>query len=403
MAWSQKQQLGLSTSDFEKGCRCFRVRYEYLPGDEHFERRKWQLCQDAFTGSQVQTLVGLRRAQAVQEVERLLQRSGKSSSAGDIEKWFRAGNLQQMSEKTIRAMLRIARRFATVSPEGPLIVAELDSKFQTEHCLSGHTNLDLLCSRTSIPKNSTLENGLLMWVLQSLREDIIKGSLDPNVGGQLLGSIVSMYLLKRRLVLYQVKKFGADHKAFGEAFSSMQTFLKSGLELQQASCLEWLRQAPDYLVEVVTFSAKVLKGHKAIDEVLLKLAMADPKMSPEAARICKRIFADVCCVRDMSFRLCVTRALCWSWRKPACMITVLLSVLWRMRSNQRSRRQSPPRRRLTNRRGAAGAELTVYSACHKLYSVAGCRAGGLQGRPRGTPRGHGRPGRCRRREEVKGD
>ncbi|CAE7906934.1 unnamed protein product [Symbiodinium microadriaticum] len=283
VAWSQKQQLGLSTSDFEKGCRCFRVRYEYLPGDEHFERRKWQLCQDAFTGSQVQTLVGLRRAQAVQEVERLLQRSGKSSSAGDIEKWFRAGNLQQMSEKTIRAMLRIARRFATVSPEGPLIVAELDSKFQTEHCLSGHTNLDLLCSRTSIPKNSTLENGLLMWVLQSLREDIIKGSLDPNVGGQLLGSIVSMYLLKRRLVLYQVKKFGADHKAFGEAFSSMQTFLKSGLELQQASCLEWLRQAPDYLVEVVTFSAKVLKGHKAIDEVLLKLAMADPKMSPEGA------------------------------------------------------------------------------------------------------------------------
>ncbi|CAE7375817.1 unnamed protein product [Symbiodinium sp. CCMP2592] len=285
VAWyEKKKKLGKSTTDFEKGSRCFRVRYEYLPGEEQVERRKWQLCQEAFTGAQVQTLVGLRRAQAVQEVERLLQKNGKAASAADLEGWFKNGLLTlTMSEKTIRAMLRIARRFGSVMPDGPLIIAELDSKFQSDHCLAGHTNLDLLCSRTSIPKNQPLENARMMWVLEALREDICKGALDHNVGGTLLGSIISMYLLKRRVILHQVKKFGAAHPDFGKTFESMQSFKKSGLDVQQASCMEWLRQAPDYVVESVTFSVKVLKGHKAMDELFLKLATSDPKMSPEGA------------------------------------------------------------------------------------------------------------------------
>ena len=153
-AWHEKHKAGGDTKDFQKGARAMRIRYEYLPDDGEFELQKWRLADKAFAEADVQVLHGLKRAQAVREVQALLRSQGRADTAEGHAKFFTEGGVKAMSATVVSRMLKIAERFEAAGSTAALLVTELDSQFGCSgHAFGHHTNLSLVCQRTVVKKN----------------------------------------------------------------------------------------------------------------------------------------------------------------------------------------------------------------------------------------------------------
>ena len=288
-AWHEKHKAGGDTKDFQKGARAMRIRYEYLPDEGEFELQKWRLADKAFAEADVQVLQGLKRAQAVREVQALLRSQGRADTAEGLAKFFTEGGVKVMSATVVSRMLKIAERFEAAGSTAALLVTELDSQFGCSgHAFGHHTNLSLVCQRTVVKKNDPVQNQLFLWVLETVRDDIKEQRVDANMGAPLLQILISRALLKRRVVHYLVRKFGQKDGPLVANFSSLTVFKACGLDHSVPSSLGWLCALPDHEQQVASFAARILRGTPEIDQLMDELLKKDNLLAPEArAKQCR--------------------------------------------------------------------------------------------------------------------
>lgn len=269
-----------------------RVRYEYLADDGEFELQKWRLADKAFSEADVQVLQGLKRAQAVREVQALLRSQGRPDTPEGLSKFFSEGGIKSMSPTVIGRMLKIAERFEQSGSDAALLVTELDSQFGCAgHALGHHSNLSLVCQRTVVKKNEPVQNQLFLWVLETVRDEIQGQKVDANMGQPALQILITRALLKRRVVHYLARKYGQKDGPLLANLTSLPSFKACGLDQSVPSSLAWLSALPDHEQQVASFAARIIRGTAEIDGLMDELLKKDSLLAPEATaadlRTCK--------------------------------------------------------------------------------------------------------------------
>jgi hypothetical protein len=273
-----------------------RVRFEFLPTWDEFERRKWQLADKASDDAEAQVLLGLKRTKAVTEVEVNLRNAGKPHQPDDMEKWYAQGKVKNMSAKVISTMLKINVRFEAAGREAFLIVGELDSKYSIHHSMASTSNLDLLCQRTSCRKNEPLQGTLLLWCLHTLKSDIFAGKIPAEISISSLKIVLNRYLLRKRVVSFLGRKFQAPgqegvqydgedkhpSRVVAHVFACYSNFVASGLAMNLAISLAWMGKLPEFQSKVLEFGAKVVRGTADMDKLMDSALERDNMMSAEA-------------------------------------------------------------------------------------------------------------------------
>ena len=139
--------------------RAIRIRYELLVNSEAAELRKWELAEESMSLADAQVLQGLKRARAVRDFELSLRRDGKTTSHEAIGKLFKKGGVGSMTAEVVGTMLKLADRF-NAAPDAALAISELDSIYGTRHSLANHSNLDVMCQKTSVRSDTRLQAAL---------------------------------------------------------------------------------------------------------------------------------------------------------------------------------------------------------------------------------------------------
>ena len=150
---------GEPAGDFEDASRAVRIRYELLVGSEAAELRKWELAEESMSLADAQVLQGLKRARAVKDFELSLRRDGKATSHDSIGKLFKKGGVASMTGKVVSTMLKLADRF-NAAPDATLAISDLDSLYGNGHSLANHSNLDVMCQKTSVRSDPRLQSAL---------------------------------------------------------------------------------------------------------------------------------------------------------------------------------------------------------------------------------------------------
>ena len=117
--------------------------------------------------SSTQTLRGWKRILGYAEIRKDLQTRSLPCSPEHVCAWLRKSTVQ-FSAKNMAMLLRVFDRM-TAAGHGCLDSLEkLESEFQAEHFFTKTGILQMVCERTSTPKNTLLQNSLLAWVVQGL-------------------------------------------------------------------------------------------------------------------------------------------------------------------------------------------------------------------------------------------
>ena len=75
--------------------------------------------------------------------------------------------IKSFKARQIKTMLRIYERIASESNDAERIILKLDDQFNNEHAFSLLQGLELVTSKTWIPKNEKASRALLLWVLET--------------------------------------------------------------------------------------------------------------------------------------------------------------------------------------------------------------------------------------------
>ena len=209
--------------------------------------------------------------------------------------------------------LSLARTFCFLSFRCPgdialALLEDMDSRHAGNHCLNLSV-LDTLCGKTAVPKNETLQDALLLWVLEGLHYDISREVLEVTESRDSVLKATGRLLLQRRLVLFFCVKFrfsisdATDSKINGQqdrtpakvlisCFGSYEAFRNSHLHAagslnpqsgtEQVS-LTWLGRLPESQQLVIGALCSLLTGNAAIDGFLKTCVAVDMNMSAEAA------------------------------------------------------------------------------------------------------------------------
>jgi len=191
------------------------------------------------------------------------------------------------------------------------ILEDMDSRHAGNHCLNLSV-LDTLCGKTAIPKNETLQDALLLWVLEGLHYDISREVLEVTESRDSVLKATGRLLLQRRLVLFFCIKFrlsdaaNVEHskingpgqaskdpsKVLISCFGSYEAFRNSHLHAagslnpqsgtEQVS-LTWLGRLPESQQLVIGALCSLLTGNAAIDGFLKTCVAMDMNMSAVAA------------------------------------------------------------------------------------------------------------------------
>ena len=293
-----KKVLQTSLKDFIEGCANMRVIYEFYPTWDAFEERKWRLADEVSNNRDALVLQGVRKALAVQSVQNTLKENGKAHNNEALAKFFT--RVKNMSAKVIGTMLKISDRFTEASGTIALCY-EMDSKFDGVHCLSNTSVLDLLCQKTS-KKKGPGQDKILFWVVSHLHSDIMSGKVPVNLSQRDAATVISRYLLKKRLIAF-LGRYGC--KEMVEAFESVSAFSNSGLANPGvgATHIPWLADLPEYSMAVVMFLGKVMRGTDTLYKCMDAALARDPLMPAEARRLLS-VTMDLYCSVTSRLRKC---------------------------------------------------------------------------------------------------
>ena len=201
--------------------------------------------------------------------------------------------IKSMTLEKVKRFLRIYDRIQAV-PRADRLILDLDERYSTHHCFATAMGLELLCNKTALPKNPAQQDLLLGWVLDIVIQDIYNGSMEPDASKQPLTMSIQKALLKRRILFYCMKKFKGPAKEEGytpgrspdvvlvNVFQSYKAFVESGLQDPGSSGnLAWLGKLPTYQIECCNFLSKLIKGHRATDDLLEESLVKDPTVQAE--------------------------------------------------------------------------------------------------------------------------
>lgn len=188
-----------------------------------------------------------------------------------------------MTETNVKKMLRIHDRISEV-PEVERLIADLDDTYGSSHSFASLMGLEILSSRTACPKNAAVQRSCLVWCMSVVSTDILAQKVPTKMAKEALTNAINAALLKKRLVTFLSSKCkGVDDKEVtyedGKApstvlntlFGTMASFRAAGLhDISVHSGLAWLSKLPGWQAEVVDFCAKLMRGHKLLDELVLK-------------------------------------------------------------------------------------------------------------------------------------
>ena len=167
-----------------------------------------------------------------------------------------------MSARTIKLCIRVFERLESLAGVDNL-VGQLDDAFGTLHTLATVAGLEMLCSRTSCPKNKKLEGELVLWSLELWVQEVNLGRVNPNSSKEVLASCINRFLLKRRLVNYIAAKVKqpdvkdvvyepnrSPSTVLHAIFTSMRAFRESGCSQATSAApmtMPWLAALPQPL------------------------------------------------------------------------------------------------------------------------------------------------------------
>ena len=175
-------------------------------------------------------------------------------------------------------MMRIHERIADTQCE--TIIEELDEAWGSQHIFATLMGLDLVCSKTSIPKNLVAQKALLIWTMDLVTGDIKSGHTEAKMSKEPLTQAIHRALLKKRIINLCAKKFNEEasgpSKVWPKVFGSMGAWRQ---EMEQQQNLQWLGSLPLWLQDVIQFCSKMLRGHVSID-TLLDSALARDHLIP---------------------------------------------------------------------------------------------------------------------------
>jgi hypothetical protein len=173
------------------------------------------------------------------------------------------------------------------------IIMKLEA-FGCNHILSTHSALDVITSKTALPKAPKTQNELMVWCFEHVYHDVEAKRLDASATNNELAIAVARHLLARRVVQFFVSRFkGIDDPAVtyvpGRApsvvmksvFSSLASFKASGLDKSSAHSMTWMSALPDYMVPILDFLAKLMRGHVQLNSLLDMAVRADATISAD--------------------------------------------------------------------------------------------------------------------------
>ena len=263
------------------------VCFEFLPDEQSFELRKWELAETA--GEQVEslTLQGWARIAALAQVEHMLAAQGSPHKPDDLAKFFGKAHISGMGTKSIEKALRVHRRMTAMrDPRGLQIISGFDERWGSHHALSSVNGLDAVCSKTFVKGNPAVSSALLLWTLETLATRMESGFMDPEDAKELIATI-NRGMLKKRIVCYLGQKVLVEAKkeAMKKAWqflSSMQRWRESGLCTDKGwQATTWLAELPAYTHDTLSFLNRLLRGHPGLDEILDEFCRRDPLVSAE--------------------------------------------------------------------------------------------------------------------------
>ncbi|CAE7283149.1 unnamed protein product [Symbiodinium sp. CCMP2592] len=281
--------------------RSYRVRYVLIPDDEQCERRKFELAEEVEDDKEVLTLQGFRQLRAVHMLQEFLRQRGKPCDAEAIEKWL-GPKIKNLKAPKIKMMVRIYERMN--HPEVESLIVALDDEFGSSHCFNHLFALDIISSKTWIPKNEPGSIALLKWCMEIICANIMQGRVSAKLTKEGMVQEVAIALLKKRVATFCINKFAGEDKGdvtyephrapsqvLSAIFSSFSAVRSSGImeSSTASSSLGWLGLLPAYQIDVIMFLAKVLRGHASLDEIFDHCVTQDKIVPAETALVCEKM------------------------------------------------------------------------------------------------------------------
>ena len=283
---------------YRKHAKAIHVRFVYLPDLDDSMRARWDLMEKSKSSAESDLLRGFRRTLAVEGVRRSLASRCKPHGAAEVTAWFSSVHFEseKMTKDIVAQHLKIYDRIAT-NKKSSAMLDEMESRWGRFHGLSSLTALDLVCKKTSLPKNKPLESALITWVIHGIAVACARGHSEVPKASS-VGTFSNILLLVRRVVFYLLNRFpprtqsGKDMKdtllklfgdwlGFHKAFSKGEALEPMGLAPpeMETTVLGQLDDTSQSLAEFLT----ILMDLRSDVYVLLKTATAQSALvSPDA-------------------------------------------------------------------------------------------------------------------------
>lgn len=183
LSWAEAKRLGLTSvaSEFARFAVSVRTRLLLLPDQDEYERRRWSEQEKNVESAEQMALWGWARIQALVAVKLSLQTRNLPHDPAAVSKWFSsvsfAVSSDKVTPKTVAAYLKVHERFQAEEAIAETIL-DMDCRFARQHILANISTLSHLCSRTSTPNHPQVQDKLLLWVVQGLAVQQLRGNIE---------------------------------------------------------------------------------------------------------------------------------------------------------------------------------------------------------------------------------
>ena len=163
----------IKTKDAESIKKCrhalrrVRVTFHLCSSDDNANQLKWKLEQNVENIAANQTLKGWKRICGYAAIRDDLKERHLPHNGDSVSDWLSKAKVT-ISGKNVGALLRVYDRMTAAGASVMRALEAMESEYQSEHYLSNTSVLQMICEKTSVNKNSLLQNALLNWVVQGL-------------------------------------------------------------------------------------------------------------------------------------------------------------------------------------------------------------------------------------------
>ena len=147
--------------------RRVRVTFHFCESEDAANQLKWTIEQNVDNIASNQTLKGWKRICGFAAIRDDLHARQLPCNAEAVSTWLSSAKVS-VSVKALSGLLRVFDRMNACGPEVMRCLDQMDSEYQTQHFFANTSVLSILCERTSVNKNSLLQNSLLAWTVQGL-------------------------------------------------------------------------------------------------------------------------------------------------------------------------------------------------------------------------------------------